>query len=83
VRLMVYNPAGERGSGKEYVLVNPRIVKFGKTRDLFDEGCLSFPVIERGPDQAPTIEAEVEVSDNFFSTCSWTSANSGHNFGLL
>lgn len=61
VRLMVYNPAGERGSGKEYVLVNPRIVKYGKARDLFDEGCLSFPVIERGPNQAPTVEAEVEV----------------------
>ncbi|KAG0585177.1 hypothetical protein KC19_3G264500 [Ceratodon purpureus] len=63
VRLMVYNPMGERGSGQEYVLVNPRIVKYGKSRDLFDEGCLSFPVIERGPNQAPTIEAEVEVGD--------------------
>ncbi|KAG0597971.1 hypothetical protein M758_12G034100 [Ceratodon purpureus] len=60
VRLMVYNPVGERGKGEEYVLVNPRIVKFGKTRDVFDEGCLSFPVIEGGPDQAPTIEAAVE-----------------------
>jgi peptide deformylase len=62
VRLMVYNPVGERGSGEEYVLVNPRIVKYGKTRDVFDEGCLSFPVIERGSNQAPTIEAAVEVS---------------------
>jgi len=62
VRLMVYNPVGERGSGEEYVLVNPRIVKYGKTRDLFDEGCLSFPILERGPKQAPTIEASVEVS---------------------
>jgi len=60
VRLMVYNPVGERGSGEEYVLVNPRIVKYGKTRDLFDEGCLSFPILERGPKQAPTIEASVE-----------------------
>lgn len=49
VRLMVYNPVGERGSGEEYVLVNPRIVKYGKIRDVFDEGCLSFPVIESGP----------------------------------
>lgn len=62
VRLMVYNPVGERGAGDEYVLVNPRIVKYGKTRDLFDEGCLSFPVIEPAPRQAPTIEASVEVS---------------------
>lgn len=60
MRLMVYNPSGERGSGKEYVLVNPRIVKYGKSRDLFDEGCLSFPVLERGPNQSLTIEAEVE-----------------------
>jgi len=42
-RLMVYNEAGERGQGKEVVLCNPKIVKFSKEKDLFEEGCLSFP----------------------------------------
>lgn len=42
-RLMVYNEAGEAGAGKEVVLVNPKITKFSKQKDLFEEGCLSFP----------------------------------------
>ena len=42
-RLMVYNEAGEPGQGKEVVLVNPKITKFSKSKDLFEEGCLSFP----------------------------------------
>ncbi|CAI5980937.1 unnamed protein product [Closterium sp. NIES-65] len=45
VRLMVYNPVGERGKGVEMVLVNPRIVKYAKARDVIEEGCLSFPKI--------------------------------------
>jgi peptide deformylase len=44
-RLMVYNEAGEAGEGKEVVLVNPTITKFSKSKDLFEEGCLSFPKI--------------------------------------
>ena len=48
---MVYNEAGEPGKGKEVTLVNPKIVKFSKQKDLFEEGCLSFP----------KIYAEVEV----------------------
>ena len=50
-RVMVYNEAGEPGKGKEVTLVNPKIVKFSKQKDLFEEGCLSFP----------KIYAEVEV----------------------
>ena len=50
-RMMVYNEAGEPGKGKEVTLVNPKIVKFAKQKDLFEEGCLSFP----------KIYAEVEV----------------------
>jgi len=42
-RMMVYNEAGEPGRGKEVVLCNPKIVKFSKEKDLFEEGCLSFP----------------------------------------
>lgn len=61
VRLMVYNPVGERGQGEEYVLVNPQIVKYGKNQDVFAEGCLSFPTFGSDPKKAPTIEADVEV----------------------
>ena len=43
VRLMVYNPEGEPGKGKEYTLVNPRIVERSEELDWFEEGCLSFP----------------------------------------
>jgi len=50
-RMMVYNEAGVAGEGKEVTLVNPKIVKFAKQKDLFEEGCLSFP----------KIYAEVEV----------------------
>jgi peptide deformylase len=60
VRLMVYNPVGERGQGEEYVLVNPQIVKYGKNQDVFAEGCLSFPTFGSDPKKAPTIEADVE-----------------------
>ena len=35
--------AGERGKGSEVVLVNPRIVSAGGPREIFEEGCLSFP----------------------------------------
>ena len=42
-RLMVYNEAGEPGKGREVVLCNPKIVKFSKEKDFFEEGCLSFP----------------------------------------
>jgi len=42
-RMMVYNEAGEPGQGREVVLCNPQIVKFSKEKDLFEEGCLSFP----------------------------------------
>jgi peptide deformylase len=42
-RMMVYNEAGEPGRGKEVVLCNPKIVKYSKETDMFEEGCLSFP----------------------------------------
>lgn len=45
VRLMVFNPVGERGEGEEIVLVNPRVNKYSKKVVLFNEGCLSFPGI--------------------------------------
>lgn len=45
VRLMVFNPAGERGEGEEIVLVNPVVYRTSKKTILFNEGCLSFPGI--------------------------------------
>ncbi|KAH7577344.1 hypothetical protein JRO89_XS01G0238500 [Xanthoceras sorbifolium] len=45
VRLMVFNPVGERGEGEEIVLINPRVNKYSKKVVLFNEGCLSFPGI--------------------------------------
>ncbi|KAL4445735.1 hypothetical protein ABPG77_008934 [Micractinium sp. CCAP 211/92] len=45
VRLMVFNEAGEKGKGEEIVLVNPQVINLGKSKNLFEEGCLSFPGI--------------------------------------
>eukprot|EP00193_Tetraselmis_chui_P022968 CAMPEP_0177777364 /NCGR_PEP_ID=MMETSP0491_2-20121128/15315_1 /TAXON_ID=63592 /ORGANISM="Tetraselmis chuii, Strain PLY429" /LENGTH=284 /DNA_ID=CAMNT_0019296433 /DNA_START=136 /DNA_END=990 /DNA_ORIENTATION=- len=42
VRLMVFNPEGVRGSGREYVLANPRIISTSNTTERGEEGCLSF-----------------------------------------
>eukprot|EP00850_Spirogloea_muscicola_P009830 SM000056S17948 [mRNA] locus=s56:203813:205658:- [translate_table: standard] len=61
LQLMVYNPTGERGKGQEYVLANPRITKYAKGRDLFAEGCLSFPMIEA--DVERPIGVKVEAQD--------------------
>lgn len=41
LRLMVFNPAGERGKGEELILANPRIVS-STGLELDQEGCLSF-----------------------------------------
>eukprot|EP00271_Cylindrocystis_brebissonii_P023165 TRINITY_DN9435_c0_g1_i1.p1 TRINITY_DN9435_c0_g1~~TRINITY_DN9435_c0_g1_i1.p1 ORF type:complete len:289 (+),score=43.53 TRINITY_DN9435_c0_g1_i1:299-1165(+) len=56
VQLMVYNPEGERGQGKEYVLVNPKITKYAREKEPTTEGCLSFP----GMDGTGTINVDVE-----------------------
>ncbi|KVI09197.1 Formylmethionine deformylase [Cynara cardunculus var. scolymus] len=45
VRLMVFNPIGERGEGEEIVLVNPQVTRYSKKLGPFTEGCLSFPGI--------------------------------------
>ncbi len=42
VRLMVYNPEGEKGKGREWILVNPRLISSGKGTENMEEGCLSF-----------------------------------------
>ena len=47
VRLMVYNPEGEKGKGQEWILVNPRVISSGKGQDIMEEGCLSFQDISK------------------------------------
>jgi Polypeptide deformylase len=42
IRLMVFNPEGERGQGEELVLANPRIISASRKQELSEEGCLSF-----------------------------------------
>ncbi|KAK3264832.1 Peptide deformylase 1B, chloroplastic [Cymbomonas tetramitiformis] len=58
VQLMVYNPEGDPNKGKEYVLVNPRIVKKSKDTDFEAEGCLSFPEIEGDVERSLTCKVE-------------------------
>lgn len=60
VRMMVFNPEGEIGKGKEFALINPKITAFSKERDIGTEGCLSFPTFVDEKDGPPTIEEEVE-----------------------
>ena len=44
IRLMVFNPSGDRKAVHEQtVLVNPEIIEEGGPRRDFEEGCLSFP----------------------------------------
>ena len=62
VRMMVFNPEGEIGKGKEFALINPKITAFSKERDIGTEGCLSFPTFVDEKDGPPTIEEEVEVT---------------------
>ncbi|CAM6096314.1 unnamed protein product [Calypogeia fissa] len=60
VQLMLYNPEGERGQGQEYILVNPKIVKYGKQTDMSTEGCLSFLTLEADVDRPLTVRVEAQ-----------------------
>eukprot|EP00897_Mesotaenium_endlicherianum_P005516 jgi/Mesen1/4993/ME000248S04280 len=60
VQLMVYNPSGERGKGKEYVLINPKIAKYSKLTDMDMEGCLSFPLIEAPVERAVGVKVDAQ-----------------------
>ncbi|MEO1616141.1 MAG: peptide deformylase [Planctomycetota bacterium] len=42
LRMFVANPTGEKGSGEEYILLNPEI-QLPKGSEVGDEGCLSLP----------------------------------------
>ncbi|KAK9104447.1 hypothetical protein Scep_021291 [Stephania cephalantha] len=60
VRLMVFNPAGERGEGEEIVLINPSVYKYSKKMILFDEGCLSFPGIYADVERPDSVQIEAQ-----------------------
>lgn len=60
VQMMVYNPEGERGKGKEIVLVNPRISKYANKRYVYTEGCLSFPQIEADVERPVSVRIEAQ-----------------------
>ena len=62
VRMMVFNPEGESGKGKEFALINPKITAYGEERESGIEGCLSFPTFVDEREGPPTIEEEVEVT---------------------
>merc|ERR1712216_341663 len=59
-RMMVYNEAGAPGEGKEVTLVNPKITKFAKQKDLFEEGCLSFPAIYAEVERPTGVQIEAQ-----------------------
>lgn len=60
VRLMVFNPAGERGQGTEHVLFNPRIVKSMRSTETETEGCLSFPEIYAAVERPVGVKVEAQ-----------------------
>jgi len=59
-RMMVYNEAGEPCQGKEVVLVNPTITKYSKAKDMFEEGCLSFPKIYADVERPSSVQIEAQ-----------------------
>lgn len=60
IRLMVFNPEGERGKGEEFILCNPRIKDFGKKREVAEEGCLSFPKIHGDVERSKQIIVQAQ-----------------------
>ncbi|KAL6007023.1 Peptide deformylase 1B, chloroplastic [Asimina triloba] len=60
VRLLVFNPAGERGVGEELVLINPKVHRFSKKIVLFNEGCLSFPGIYADVERPESVKVDAQ-----------------------
>ncbi|KAL6773792.1 PDF1B [Auxenochlorella protothecoides x Auxenochlorella symbiontica] len=86
IRLMVFNEMGKRGEGEEVVLVNPEIISYGKTQDLFEEGCLSFPELYGNVERPTkvTIRAHDEFGKRFKLTLSgWPARIFQHEYDHL
>ncbi|CAI9098428.1 OLC1v1035072C1 [Oldenlandia corymbosa var. corymbosa] len=60
VQLMVFNPVGERGQGEEVVLVNPKINRYSKKVELYNEGCLSFPGINADVERPESVRIDAQ-----------------------
>ncbi|KAA5539850.1 peptide deformylase [Roseiconus nitratireducens] len=45
IRMFVVNPTGEKGSGEEFVIINPEIQR-PKGSETAEEGCLSLPGLQ-------------------------------------
>ena len=60
-RLMVFNEVGDRNKpDKEMILVNPTILSKSDEKDLREEGCLSFPLINGKVERHTAIEVEYQ-----------------------
>ena len=61
-RLMVFNEVGDASKqDKEMILVNPTIVSKSEEKDLREEGCLSFPLINGKVERHIWIEVEYQA----------------------
>jgi peptide deformylase len=58
-RLMVYNQSGDSKRWlDEIVMVNPEIVEFSESKDMENEGCLSFPDMRGDVERSKWIKVE-------------------------
>lgn len=48
------------GVGQEYILVNPKIVKYGKQSNIFTKGCLSFLTLQADVEQPLLVRVEAQ-----------------------
>ena len=58
-RLMVYNQSGDKTKWLEQVImVNPKITEFSESKDIDNEGCLSFPVMNGLVERSKWVKVE-------------------------
>ncbi|RAL39463.1 unnamed protein product [Cuscuta campestris] len=60
VQVMVFNPVGVRGEGKEIVLVNPRVTRYSQKVLPYNEGCLSFPQIYADVERPDSVKVDAQ-----------------------
>lgn len=63
VRVMVFNETGRRGSDKEMVLVNPKVVSTNKQQEDMEEGCLSFPRLFADVERPTQVKVKAQALD--------------------
>jgi len=61
-RLIVYNQTGlPEEAGEEVILINPKIVEFGRRTEIDTEGCLSIPGLEGDVQRSTWIKMEATI----------------------